>query len=179
MSTDSTYDNGRKTSFNSSVDISDNALNLNSIYEFNSALTNKLWGKSGGSEYYVSNDYVNDFDMSFNSNGFERWNERNNIFYKKLFNLKTSTTSTTAAYALLFNAYKLYQFYGENLEAGYWIVDNTNQNLTLNNGIVHEIYMHFGGTGPENTSNVSASTGSNGDRIFTVNNTYNLSLIHI
>ena len=90
MSTSSTYDNGMTTSFDSNIDICNNNLHLNSIYEFNKSLTTKLWGKDSGTEYYDSNDYVNDFDLSFNLHGFNRWSERNNIFYKKLFHYRTN-----------------------------------------------------------------------------------------
>ena len=67
----------------------------------------------------------------------------------------------------------MYQFYGENLEAGYWIVNNNHDTLTLEDGIVREIYMHLGGSGPEQTNSASASTGSTGDMIFSVNGNYN------
>ena len=106
----STYENGRTTSFEGDINIAGEFLYLNSIYEFD-RLTCKIWGKNSGENYYSENDTITDLDITYSSGTFNGWNERNNIFYKKLFKLKLgSDTSQIALYALSFNALKLYQY---------------------------------------------------------------------
>jgi len=169
------YDNERPTKFNdstlSSIDNTD--LSLNAIYEYEGRTTRLYMGSA------IHNDidgYVNDSNsvstlaITAYPTVNNKWTKRDNFYFCELFKIPDNgDNGDTMIFSMVFNAYKNNQYYNKNFEGGYWI---TSEDPSTPSSMA-ELYLHLGGTGPTPTNtNITAETGSDSDKIVSINGTY-------
>ena len=112
------YDNDRPTLFTSTINIVNEDLNLNAIYQFdglNNTSNSKLFvGMDNATDGYADDDQlVDSLGIRFNPSDFLSWNNRNNIYYKKIINIDIKESSEYV-YGIVLNTHKINQYYGEN-----------------------------------------------------------------
>ena len=177
------YDNNRPTKFNDSIKSSTDdktLLSLNAIYEYEGRSARLYMGSYLQDDidgYVRENSPISTLGVTAYSSVNNKWTKRDNFYFYKLFDISLNSNQN-GIFSMVFNAYKNNQYYNKNFEGGYWITskDPADPSSTMDPSSTRdqEAYLHLGGTGPPDntTTDITSSTGSDSDKIVSINGTY-------